>query len=73
MSYYLEAQEIEKPKDISVFAPVKEALTLPLASDQLVENSKWLEAEDDQILFKITNIWTQMHIGIKLRSELFSL
>jgi hypothetical protein len=52
MFYCLEVQEIEKLKDISVFAQVKRAHTLLLVSDQLVENSRWPEAEDDSILFK---------------------
>ena len=51
-SFFWEAQEIDRQKDISVFAQVKRDRTLLLVSEQKEENSKELEAEDD-CLFKL--------------------
>ena len=48
-SSYLEAPEIEKLKDISVFTPVKRDLTLLPESEPKVENGKELEEEDETI------------------------
>jgi hypothetical protein len=47
-----EVQEIEKPRDISVFTPAKGVLTLPPESDPKVDTSKEPEAEDDFYIFK---------------------
>ena len=55
MSSFWEVQETDKQKDISVFTPVKEALTLHLVLETKVENGKELEEEDDfmqSLLFK---------------------
>ena len=46
-SFSSEDPEIEKQKDISVFAPVKRDHTLLPASEPKAENSKELEEEDD--------------------------
>ena len=46
--YFLEAQEIEKLRDISVFILVKEDLTLPHVLDAKAENGKEPEEEDDK-------------------------
>lgn len=45
--FYLEAPEIEKLKDISVYTPDKRDLTPLPESEQKVENGKELEEEDD--------------------------
>ena len=52
VSFFWEAQEIDKQKDISVFAQVKRDPTLLLVLDQREESSKEQEAEDD-CLFKL--------------------
>lgn len=51
-SFFWEAQEIDRQKDISVFAQVKRDHTLLLVLDQREESSKEQEAEDD-CLFKL--------------------
>jgi hypothetical protein len=58
-SFFSEDQEIEKQKDISVFALAKRDLTLLPASEPKVENSKEPEEEDDH------NFYLTLRISLK--------